>query len=1006
MEKYKGMSEIKIALIGYTQSGKTTLAAGLFASSDKQFSVSGRDGDTNKLLSNLCNELASGEWPQATQMKEMPSIELRIDRGRNSPVFLSFQDYMGERLQKDSDEAYRKIIGDDTQGVLILLNPGMDLFMQKGESLWNTEIDKVNIEKKELMLSDIKHIISKIEVNKKNCRHVCLVITASDLLEGHMMNRKESFDSYRKQIEDFLSAHPVFKTKVCEVTIVGKLDDPKRPTNPRTSKNNSREPVEWIISEIEKSNRWRENKRMFVKWIRRVFFVGSAAAALFFGWYFWIDRQCERETRAVFESHATLLDKALHEKKMSEINRICREMEKQLDVIRKRYPFFAANRNRLDEIRKRLLNEIEKGRIKWFPMEFERIHRQVIYISPVDGLSVSDYKNRIEAIAGVVDRLEKFCVVMPSNKTVFVEVENNCRAIASNAMLMVEAGACSGYNRRLKNLSRGFEKKFRSVGELVDAKDAVETWKKFDNDYSDVVLGYKVYQKKFCSLKAEAAAVRTNLFAKIDKHNASVMKRRFDDFVKKSAENASEDACRIWRKTLEDWMPFGMDTGKIKVEMLRQFDDRKSEFRSAYETCRFKTAGEGLVAKLTEICEISDIGDELHALLIECNKYKSCAENEEANPFVVIDCRKEVWDKVRNARAKVLSVLLANQISRIRIDGPEIPAVTVDDRAFLDSILKKDEALSLDEYNAWHKELGEKVNEVKQKWTVVQNKACDEFLKTLAGKGDVYDKVKSYASFYAEHPFAPGLRDLVLKLHDDIGAAVFNILKEVRGYRDGFVGSVDNDEHGKSMEKGMKHTFSDLRMLCNGIVKIKCPLLRRSCWYDFAKTCVEIGKINKGFNEAFPQKYIIERIDVKLEYKEFGWLMDNISSEACCRVFDSDTKKWKNVSLSGKFKSLTKESNNNWITVWSGYDVIKGSSLKDIAFYYSFKENKKTGVLEQTGASGFHFYGGATWMTNNGKYVESEVKLESNNIRYRVYLSSEGVDIFDLIPQNQNLELK
>ena len=53
------------------------------------------------------------------------------------------------------------------------------------------------------------------------------------------------------------------------------------------------------------------------------------------------------------------------------------------------------------------------------------------------------------------------------------------------------------------------------------------------------------------------------------------------------------------------------------------------------------------------------------------------------------------------------------------------------------------------------------------------------------------------------------------------------------------------------------------RELCEALLRVKCPAMKRSCWYRFAEDCKNKGKISDGIAKAFIQTYTVGRIEMK-----------------------------------------------------------------------------------------------------------------------------------------------
>ena len=112
----------KLAIIGTSGTGKTTLAAGLYASSTETFSVSVDGDEARTYLENLETTIESGYWPAATNAAANFDLQLHLDSlGRRTDIV--FREYMGERMEKDPNYI-EEIIG-KPKSAMILFNPGM-----------------------------------------------------------------------------------------------------------------------------------------------------------------------------------------------------------------------------------------------------------------------------------------------------------------------------------------------------------------------------------------------------------------------------------------------------------------------------------------------------------------------------------------------------------------------------------------------------------------------------------------------------------------------------------------------------------------------------------------------------------------------------------------------------------------------------------------------------------------------------------------------------------------
>ena len=86
---------LDLAIIGYSQAGKTTLAVGLYATSTEDFTVIGEGEDTENYLRSRKAMLETGHWLDATQERDRPELCLKIMRWGRAPAWVRFKEYMG-----------------------------------------------------------------------------------------------------------------------------------------------------------------------------------------------------------------------------------------------------------------------------------------------------------------------------------------------------------------------------------------------------------------------------------------------------------------------------------------------------------------------------------------------------------------------------------------------------------------------------------------------------------------------------------------------------------------------------------------------------------------------------------------------------------------------------------------------------------------------------------------------------------------------------------------------
>lgn len=1014
--KKAAVEKIKMVLIGYPKSGKTSLAAGLLSSTSGTFSVSGDDQNSVRYLEKIRGLLGSGRWPGGTGDDERSVINLRVNRGdRKVPVSISFQEYMGGYMSRSIDAFLSKIVGGDEDGALILLNPGMDMFRPRCDTCNASDgDDDGQADDRERMLSHIKMVIERLAAGNR-CKRICIVATASDFLDadGCPDGVKTVFHDFVRQLEAYLSAHSWFRErwKTFFVSVTGRLEDRDAPRLCAGEENTARNPFEWIIDGVETDRRQVGLRSLLRRCVTCVLSVFVAAGVALASWYFWFDRETERKVDAVCGSLAPPLEQAILDGRASDINRLCGDLEKAVADVPADSVFFGGNRKRLQHSLSKVRAVAEKGRLAWFPLEVARIKRISVGFSPVEGLAVAGYKASLEAVSALKARLSSYAAAESGLTAELSAVKEKCFRICSEIVDSIESGVCLGYRHRMKSMCKDMETRFLSSKEVIDGQKIEAEWKMFDEEYGGLLFKTKM-QKTLDGLRRESACLRTNMFARIDGHNGIAYKNAVEEFAGLALEQASEENCEKWRKRIESWAPFYDEGRRRRSEVLRIFDGKESLWRSEYEIRKFKNSSADLIARMQKATDSLDNGDNLHAVLVECGKYRMYAESAEACPMVPLDLRKKAWSKIAAARTGVLQALSENQLERISANGPSMPRVSDDDREFLDAVLKDDGALSSVEYAEWFRALEERVGEKTTEWMRMQGESCANFLKTLKDGVDAYDALKRYAVFYGDHPCAPMRTNIVARIHGLAGPAFLGAAADLKASRKSFIVEIDDRSAGVKRASDTKRRFAYFRQLCNAMKKVKCPLLRKSCWYTFASDCIDKGGVNQGHEKAFLQKYTITRLDAMLDYKKFPFAFTEIKSRGICRFCSSDGQ-WGSQEMAGAFQPLKKEDNGKWRTVWNGTNSLAGGAWHDFACTIIATEDvwRPYGDIEFKGM--VHVCGGRSLLGSEQDHLELTVERKESRwtgddipkVHYRIYMSCEGLDLFDFLPTSYQLTL-
>lgn len=238
-------NETRIAIIGATQSGKTTLVAGLAKTSSREFTVGFANQTTSDYFQPRIAGIAAGHWPEGN-IGEDKDLGLKINTPGGRAAMISFKEYMGERM---NDENYLEHIVGKPNGALILLSPGMGLLN-----------DSVSREK---LIANLKGIVDYLKSNK--CEAIAFVVTACDRLKTDLKDFAEEFGNYAAEVTNYLNTSGM-DWKRFDVTITGELADQQKPSIAVGDKNTACEPFVWIMNRVAGRNRMTATRRA-VGWL-------------------------------------------------------------------------------------------------------------------------------------------------------------------------------------------------------------------------------------------------------------------------------------------------------------------------------------------------------------------------------------------------------------------------------------------------------------------------------------------------------------------------------------------------------------------------------------------------------------------------------------------------------------------------------------------------------------------------------------------------------------------
>ena len=509
----------EIAVVGYSQSGKTTLAVGLFATSANDFNVTAKGAEATNYLTDRKAQLESGEWGEASIAST--DIRLEINRKEKLPVTIDFRDYRGEDAR--NSEAFKRDVIGDPRGVLILLNPSMDILRDP--------------ERRNEMIAQIKGIIAYLSEPDKRCSHIAFVITASDLLTTSLKDYKDEFDNYKEEITNCLNVNQKFQKawKEFDVTVTGPLEDPSRPRIARKDGNTSREPFVWLIDQIETADRDARRQKM----VRHLSFMVSTLIVLglsaLAGWYFGLDRTAERKLHKVLMENGPSLDRTV---KKDEIKKFCKTMEDALkpeEGSRSFFakPYFTANQVRYDKAQKDIKKKIEAGYSRYYPLQDKSLKEELTKVNPQDGISCQNFSEKI----GDVREFEEGFYAFSENRDDMKSLRTDWAAFKTGIVEKLESACCTGFKKELTSECEEIKKILECDEEITG--DPFKCW---SNMLSNAENASKLMgdSKSLNAIIKEAYEKKTNLVGRCE---AKKFKDELKTLLDKVKSEGAERPC-------------------------------------------------------------------------------------------------------------------------------------------------------------------------------------------------------------------------------------------------------------------------------------------------------------------------------------------------------------------------------------------------------------------------------------------------------------------------------
>lgn len=360
MESGKTQETYDIAIIGYSQAGKTTLAVGLYATSTPDFTVTGVNEDTEYYLRGRRAMMEAGQWLDSTQERNRPELSLSLRRLNKAPVVVRFKEYMGE-LAENSESYKRDIVG-KPRGALILINPKMEIMS--------------DVVRRVEMIAQIKDLIGYLSSPEVGCAYIGLVTTASDLLEDVDSEEVKRFEECKIELINCLRTSAYKEDigwKSFSVSVSGNLKDRNVAQIAHGEFNTSRVPFEWLIDRIQSNDRRSRIRRRCKAVTISMASCALLASALLGAFYWGFDRSFERHITQRAVNISNEVDAACKKAEAAELEKCCQKLETIIDEAIRHQCRFARNGQRISAFVGERRAELDKVGLVYYPIILEQL---------------------------------------------------------------------------------------------------------------------------------------------------------------------------------------------------------------------------------------------------------------------------------------------------------------------------------------------------------------------------------------------------------------------------------------------------------------------------------------------------------------------------------------------------------------------------------------------------------------------------------------------------------
>lgn len=811
--------ETLITIVGASQSGKTTLAAGLAKTSCDDFNVGFADNATRDYLQPRIAGISAGHWPEATSGEDR-DICLNVNTPGGRSALISFKEYMGERIR---DATYLEQIVGKPNGALILLSPGMESLRDPMQ--------------REELIGNLKGIIDHLKVNK--CVAIAFVVTACDRLKTDLKAFAPSFENYAGEVTNYLNTSGMH-WKRFDVTITGELQDQDKPSIAYGKDNTSRDPFVWIMDRVVGKKHMSTAKR-FLGWTGAVMVASLLLGGGICSWQWWAEgAKLHTCKKAEAEVEKRIAD-AISRRKPADLKMATDDLQGLITSNANLVCRWESHAKTREENAKKWSKRYDENRAEYFLMAMNSRYEQRMTREGTE-----------DNCKGFDGELARFNPVDATLKEPLARQWNELRPKIREAYDV--------------NHGNELEAELAKYKTRKKEQDLLDDLLKFKNEVSNWETTFEASAKIKVKVLSAIANLEHEIYVEVDTRNASAIRDAIDSMNASAATNATHDALESLRQRIAQWTPHTDGGEQQKTTFLKDFESQQPNWKQKYLDSRCAEEADTVVK---EIHALKPDDQPLKADVVRDalkTAYGFASQYADATPEIFC----AATNKIDEACGTFLDSFQKSFAQSWNVSSREAPKIDDHDIVFVEAALdvanpcKPEHKLSDD----FLVELRRKCEQAKEMWCAAKKKVCEDFIGQTFISGrktkDVFDDYRKWYEQNSQNPYVTNVNERVRsEVTSFFNTYVENYVSEFRS--EGHVWKSYDTVPGRIAIARTK--FEEFQCLCIAVARDPYGLSKDSRAAVFARLCCDKGEIKKGFDKAFAQYWTIRDVEVKVDYK-------------------------------------------------------------------------------------------------------------------------------------------